>query len=64
MCDWVTLLYSRNLTEHCKPATMKKIKIIKIKKMKDSPSMFPLLREFPLHFFSPMLHFCDSPTPP
>ena len=28
MCDWVTLLYSRKLTEHCKPAIMEKIKII------------------------------------
>ena len=35
MCDWVTLLYSRKLTEHCKPAIMEKIKIImKIKKKK------------------------------
>ena len=34
MCDWVTLLYSRKLTEHCKPTIMEKIKIInkKIKK--------------------------------
>ena len=24
MCDWVTLLYSRKLTEHCKPAIMEK----------------------------------------
>ena len=29
MCDWVTLLYSRKWTEHCKPAIMKRIKIIK-----------------------------------
>ena len=28
MCDWVTLLYSGELTEHCKPAIMEKIKII------------------------------------
>ena len=29
MCNWVTVLYSRKLTEHCKPAIMeKKIKII------------------------------------
>ena len=28
MCDWVTLLYSRNLTEHYKPTIMEKIKII------------------------------------
>ena len=26
MCDWVSLLYSRKLTEHCKPAIMEKIK--------------------------------------
>ena len=32
MCDWVTLLYSRKLTEHCKPAIMEKIKIIIKKK--------------------------------
>ena len=28
MCDWVTLLYSRKLTDHCKPTIMEKIKII------------------------------------
>ena len=33
MCDWVTLLYCRKLTEHCKPTIMEKIKII-IKKIK------------------------------
>ena len=26
VCDWVTLLYSRKLTEHCKPAIMGKNK--------------------------------------
>ena len=26
VCDWVTLLHSRNLTEHCKPAVMEKNK--------------------------------------
>ena len=26
MCNWVTMLYSRKLTEHCKPAIMKKKK--------------------------------------
>jgi len=26
MCNWVTVLYSRKLTEHCKPATMEKNK--------------------------------------
>ena len=24
ICDWVTLLYSRKLTEHCKPSMMEK----------------------------------------
>ena len=24
MCDWVTMLYSRILTEHCKPGIMEK----------------------------------------
>ena len=28
MCDWVTLLYSRKLTEYCKPVIMEEIKII------------------------------------
>ena len=32
VCDCVTLLYSRKLTEHCKPTIMKKIKIIKKEK--------------------------------
>ena len=27
VCEWVTLLYSRKLTEHCKPRIMEKIKI-------------------------------------
>ena len=34
MCDWVTLLYTQKLTEHCKPAIMEKIKIITIKFLK------------------------------
>ena len=40
MCDWVTLLYSRELIEHCKPAIMEKIKIIKKmkKKKKKNPA--------------------------
>ena len=29
MCGWVTLLYSRKLTEYCKPTLMEKMKIIK-----------------------------------
>ena len=32
MRDWVALLYSRKLTEHCKPTIMEKIKIILKKK--------------------------------
>ena len=28
MCDWVTLLYSKKLTEHCKPPIMEKIEVI------------------------------------
>ena len=35
MCDWVTLLYSGILTEHCKPAIMEKIKIVIKKKIMD-----------------------------
>ena len=35
VCDWVTLLYSRKLTEHCETIIMERIKIIlKIKKNK------------------------------
>jgi len=33
VCDWVTLLYSRELTEHSKPVIMEKIKIT-LKKLK------------------------------
>ena len=35
MCNWVTLLYSRKLTEHSKPAIMEKIKIIIKRKTKE-----------------------------
>ena len=35
MCDWVTLLYSRKLIEHCKPAIMEKKKHLKFKKEKE-----------------------------
>ena len=34
MCNWVTMLYSRKLTEHCKPAIMEKNKNQYIKKIK------------------------------
>ena len=35
MRDWVILLYSRKLTEHCKPAIMEKIKIIFKKRLEE-----------------------------
>ena len=38
MCEWFTLLYSRKLMEHCKPAIMEKIKIIKIKTNEQKPN--------------------------
>ena len=31
--DWLTLLYRRKLTKHCKPTIMEKIKIIKKKEI-------------------------------
>ena len=34
MCDWVTLLYSRKLTECCKLTIIEKIEIIKNFKIK------------------------------
>ena len=34
VCDWVTLLYNRKWTEHCKPTIIEKIKIIKRKEKK------------------------------
>ena len=36
MCNWVTILYSRKMTEHCKPAIMEKDKnhYINLKKKK------------------------------
>ena len=39
ICDWVTLLYSRKWTEHCKPVKMEKIKIIYKKKKKKKKKM-------------------------
>ena len=40
MCNWVTLLCSRKLTEHCKAAVMEKIKItINEKKKKRNASV-------------------------
>ena len=36
MCDWVTLLYSRKLTEHSKPAIMEKNQNPQKKKKKNT----------------------------
>ena len=36
MCNWVTLLYKRKLTRHCKPGIMEKNHYIYIKKNKNS----------------------------
>ena len=43
VCYWVILLYSRKLTEHCKPIIMEKIKIIKKLKIKNSILFIQLL---------------------
>ena len=41
MNDWVSLLYSRKLTERCKPTVMEKIKIIlKIKQINKINKIF------------------------
>ena len=38
MCDWVTLLCSGELTEHCKPGIMEKVNIISFLKKENSDS--------------------------
>ena len=35
MCNWVTMLYSRKLPEHCKPAIMEKNKNYSLYKKKN-----------------------------
>ena len=42
VCDWGFLLYSRKLTEHCKPTIMEKIKIIKIKQKSEGTAIYCL----------------------
>ena len=37
MCDWITLLYSRKLTEHCKSTIMENVKIIKKNNIRENP---------------------------
>ena len=47
VCDWVTLLYSSKLTEHCKPAIMEKIKIIiKLKKKSGLGVQYPFIHHY------------------
>ena len=44
MCNWVTMVYSRKLTEHCKPAKMEKIKVItKEKNNKNKKAILKLI---------------------
>ena len=53
MCDWITLLCSIKLTEHCKSAIMEKIKII-VKKDATNPLLFISTIFFPqqlLYYF-------------
>ena len=53
MCDWVTLLYSRKLIEHCKPTIMEKIKLLKNKtKMPCFGQASPILSDGLLGHFS------------
>ena len=52
MCDWVTLLSSRKLTEHWKPTVMGKIKTIKKKiqppeKKKKKKEFYEMRHHFP-----------------
>ena len=50
MCDWVTLLCIRKLTEHYKSAIMEKIKIFKKKKKRKENSLVPTRALFQLQF--------------
>ena len=60
MCNWVTLLYSRKLTEHYKPATIEKIKIIIIFKKRYSEYLWiKWIHEY-LHSSSTSLYFIIS----
>ena len=40
MCSWVTFLYSRKLTEHCKTVIMEKIKLVLNEKKKEVSKWF------------------------
>ena len=50
MCDWVTLLYSRKLTEYCKPAILEKIKIINKRKLCETKRVVKILG---------IIHYCE-----
>ena len=62
MRDWVALLYSRKLTEHCKPTIMKKIKSLKKKTLSGhnvycrGPYNTVLLRSFWRHLLILLLN--------
>ena len=56
MYDWVNLLYSRKLIEHCKPTIMEKIKIIFLKKE-------ALKIELPYNPAIPLLDVYPPPLP-
>ena len=46
MCNWVNLLLSRKLTEHCEPDIMEKIKIIiNEKRLKNCRPLFRLTKK-------------------
>ena len=63
MCDWVTLLCSRKLTEHCKSAMMEKVKIIIKKKSqnKKTQTLPPPLLPTPPPLCSGLGHLSPSP---
>ena len=49
--DWIAFLYSRKLTEHCKPTIMEKIKIVN---KKENENIFLFYRESPfsnIHYY-------------
>ena len=54
MCNWVTMLYSRKLTEHCKPAIMKKKIYIRLK---SQHSTYSILINLYLNDNSHFTHF-------
>ena len=45
MCDWVPLLYSRKLTEHCKPTIMEKKNHLKKTKIKIDQWSFYMIQQ-------------------